>query len=182
MPRKAASIEYLQRLVAWAGSNAAFCGSTGITPGNLSAYLSGAKSISWKRLRRCTEQVFGTPPAFAPVFEGYDFTKNGKPTKADLPEVPGIYALFDSAMRALYYGKATNLYTEVRQTLNRKIREVRPWTGAKNLVFSDITTYISAYTIIRGDVDFRHDLEALCHKLFVNNTFNIKSGDFKRTS
>ena len=85
-------------------------------------------------------------------------------------------------MRTLYYGKAANLYTEVRQTLGRRIKEVRPWTGARNLSFLDITTYISAYGIERGDVDFRHDIETLCHKLFVNNTFNIKSGDFKRLS
>jgi hypothetical protein len=116
------------------------------------------------------------------VIEGYDFMQDGIPTIADLPKVAGIYAFFDSAMRAVYYGKATNLYAEVRQTLRRKIKEVRPWTGAKNLAFSHITTYISAYEIVRGDGDFRHDLEALFHRVFVNNTFNIKSGDFKRTS
>ena len=106
----------------------------------------------------------------------------GAPKTSDLPHSAGIYALFDSAMRVLYYGKAANLYREVRQTLGRRIGEVRPWTGAKNLTFSDITTYISAYEIVRGDADFRHDIEVLCHKLFVNNTFNIKSGDFKRMS
>ena len=182
MARKAASIEYLERLIEWAGSRVIFCKLTGIGSGNLSDYLSGQKPISWKRLKRCNEQVFGQPPAFIPILEGFDYMQHGSPTKLQLPEVPGLYALFDSAMRTLYYGKATNLYAEVRQTLGRGIKEVRPWTGAKNLRFSNITTYISAYVIERGDVDFRHDIETLCHKLFVNNTFNIKSGGFKRLS
>lgn len=180
MARKASTIEYLERLVEWAGNRADFCRLTGIGSGNLSDYLNARKPISWKRLHRCTSQVFGEPPAFRKVVEGFDIMMHGLPTAKDLPSIPGIYALFDSAMRTIYYGKATNLYTEIRQTLNRKVHEVRPWNGKKGIKFSDITAYVSAYQIIRGDAVFRHDLESLCHRMFVNNTFNIKSGSFKR--
>lgn len=180
MARKAATIEYLERLVEWSGGRKSFVNSTNIAPGNLSDYLSGKKSISWARLRRCNEQVFGESPAFVPLIEGHDFIKKGKPLKSKLTGGPGVYALFDSAMRVLYYGKATNLFTEVGQTLKRHVKEVRPWTGSKNLKFRDITRYISAYSIVRGDSDFRHDVETLCHKFFVNNTFNKNSGQFKR--
>jgi hypothetical protein len=182
MPRKAASVEYLDRLVNWCGSRGTFCNLTKITPGNLADYLNSQKAISWRRLKRCNEQIFGNPPAFIAVIEGHDYEKDGLPTVTLLPNGPGIYGLFDSAMRVIYYGKATNLNAEVRQSLSRRIREVRPWTAAKNLKFSHITKYISAYRIVRGDSDFRHDVEALCHKLFVNNTFNQNGGSFKRTS
>ena len=182
MARKAASIEYLERLLSWTNSRQEFCQLTNITPGNLSAYLNGTKSISWKRLKRCNEQIFGQPPAFIPVIEGHDLYAAGKPTTAMVPNCVGLYALFDSAMRVVYYGKATNLYAEIRQTLDRKVAEVKPWTGARNLKFEDISAYVSAYRFERGDANFRHDVEVLCHKLFVNNTFNKNSGTFKRKS
>jgi hypothetical protein len=85
-------------------------------------------------------------------------------------------------MRLLYYGKATNLRAEVAQTLRRKVGEVRPWTGAKNLTFKQVSVFLSAYEIRRGDSDFRHDVEALGLRLFVNNTFNKNGASFKRTS
>lgn len=182
MARSAATVEYLKRLIEWAGGKKSFCELTTITPSNLSDYLRGVKSIAWKRLHSATEQVFGVPPAFIPVLEGFDVTANGLPTLKILPNEPGIYGLFDSAMRVLYYGKASSLYFEVRQTLSRRVAEVRPWTGAKNLTLREITTYVSAYTISRGDETFRHDVEALGLRFIVNNTFNIKGGIFKRKS
>jgi hypothetical protein len=54
-------------------------------------------------------------------------------------------------MKLIYYGKATNLRVEVRQTLGRKVHGIQ-----------------------RGDAAFRHDIEALGLKLLVNNTFNKK--------
>jgi hypothetical protein len=182
MGRKGATIEFLERLVGWVGSKAGFCRLTGIKQPNLSDYLNGRKSISWKRLRSCTAHVFGQPPAFQPIIEGFDITRKGLPTVGDLPHERGVYALFDSAMRLLYYGKATDLYAEVRQTLGRKVAEVRPWTGKKNLTFRTITQFVSAYRILRGDADFVHDLEAFGLRLVVNNTFNKNGGSFKRRS
>jgi hypothetical protein len=182
MPRKAASVEYLNRLIEWAGGRPIFRQLTGITAGNLHAYENGGKTITWKRLRRCNEQIFGVAPAFIPIIEGYDFKSDGAPSAAELPAVPGIYGFFDSARRIIYYGKATNLYAEVRQTLNRHAKAVKSFTGARNLRFRDLTYYVSAYRIARGDADFRHDVEALCHKLFVNNTYNRNSGNFTRSA
>jgi hypothetical protein len=180
MARSAATVEYLHRLVEWAGGRKSFCTLTKITPSNLSDYLRGTKPIAWKRLRTATAEVFGVPPAFVPVLEGYDLDEKGLPTLRDLPKEPGIYGLFDSAMRVLYYGKAKSLYAEVRQTLGRKVAEVRPWSGAKNLTFREITRYISAYTVVRGDEAFRHDVEAFGLRFLVNNTFNKKGATFRR--
>lgn len=182
MGRKAATIEYLERLVEWAGSRANFASLTGIAQPNLTAYLNGGKRIAWKRLKSATQEVLGRAPAFLPIIEGYDLRAHGKPTLGVLPAEPGLYALYDSAMRVLYYGKATSLYAEVRQTLDRHVAEVRPWSGAKNLTFQQITAYLSAYRIVRGDADFRHDVEAFGLRLLVNNTFNKNGGKFKRTS
>jgi len=141
--------------------------------------LNGSKAISWKRLRTATREVFGEPPAFVPVVEGFDLAQ-GPPRHADLPNEPGIYALFDSAMRLIYYGKATSLYAEVRQTLSRHVSDVKPWTGTRDLTFGEVAVYLSAFTIARGDATFRHDIEALGLRLFVNNTFNKNSASFKR--
>jgi hypothetical protein len=182
MARRAATIEFLQRLVNWSGGNVTFCKLTGIKQPNLSDYLSGKKPISWKRIQKCTSHVFGQPPAIQPIIEGFDINAKGLPTVTDLPHERGLYGLFDSAMRLLYYGKATDLYAEVRQTLGRKVAEVRPWTGKKDLTFHTITKFVSAYRIIRGDADFIHDLEAFGLRLVVNNTFNKNGGSFKRKS
>lgn len=180
MGRKAATIEYLEKLVEWAGGNTAFCKNTGIKASNLSAYLAGDKSISWKRLESATRSVFGEPPAFVPIIEGHNYYKYGFPTQNQLPRESGIYALFDSTMRVIYYGRATKLYDEVRQTLNRNIAEVRPWNGKKDLQFKDITVYLSAFRIVRGDATFVHDLESFGLHFLVNNTFNKKGGTFTR--
>ena len=180
MARKAATIEFLDRVVGWAGGRGEFCRLTGVQPANLSSYLSGGKSVSWRWLKSATSKVYGEPPAFSPIIEGYDLPTNGLPTLLVLPKVRGVYALYDSAMRVIYYGKATSLYMEVRQTLKRGVQEVRPWNGAKNLTFRDISVYLSAYTVARGDADFVHDLEVFGLRLLVNNTFNKKGGNFKR--
>jgi hypothetical protein len=180
MARSAATVEYLLRLVDWAGGKKTFCSLTKITPSNLSDYLRGGKTIAWKRLHTATSQVFGVPPAFVALLEGHDLETHGLPTLSKLPKEPGIYGLFDSAMRVLYYGKATSLYAEVRQTLGRKVAEVRPWSGSKNLTLREITKYISAYTIARSDEAFRHDVEAFGLRFLVNNTFNKNGATFKR--
>jgi hypothetical protein len=84
MPRKAAAVEYLERLVKWAGGRRVLSAKTGIAAQNLSAYLNGAKSVSGKRLRGATAQVFGEPPAFQPILEGYDLRANALPKLSQL--------------------------------------------------------------------------------------------------
>lgn len=179
--RRAATVEFLDRLVDWAGGRGPFCDLTGVASSNLANYLnSNVKPPSWSWLERRARQVLGQPPAFIPLVEGHDLSS--KPRLPTLPRTGGIYALFDSAMRVVYFGKATSLYSEIRQTLRRPVKEVRPWTGKKNLKFQDIAAYLSAYEIARGDAKFRHDVEAVGLRLFVNNTFNTKGANFKRSS
>jgi hypothetical protein len=176
--RRRATVEYLEKLVGWAGGPRQFCALTDIQRSNLTAYLNSSKSISWKRLQRATEQVLAVPPAFVAIKEGQPYSA-GTSLKF-LPTTEGLYALFDSAMCLLYFGKAKNLRAEVRQTLGRKVGEVKPWTGGRNLTFKDVSSYISAYEVKRGDANFRHDVEALGLRLFVNNTYNRNHGAFKR--
>jgi hypothetical protein len=184
MGRPAATREYLTRLVDWAGGQAQFCALTGILQPNLSAYLSGAKNISWKRLQSATNHVFGTPPAFVKVLEGHDYSKDGRPSTQQLPRGPGVYAFFDSAMRVIYWGRARDLYAEVGQTLGRRLAKGRPWAGvgARRVPLNQVTKYISAYTISRSDDDFRHDVEALVLRILRNNTYNSNRGHFRRVS
>ena len=124
MGRKRATVEYLEKLVEWAGERTEFCRRTGILAPNLAAYLNGSKSISWRRLETARAEVFGEPPAIVPVVEGHDLRR--EPSLTILPKGGGIYGLFDSAMRLVYYGKAVNLRAEVGQTLKSKVREVVP--------------------------------------------------------
>jgi hypothetical protein len=46
----------------------------------------------------------------------------------------------------------------------------------------EITKYVSAYKIVRGDETFRHDIEVFGLRFLVNNTFNKNGGSFKRKS
>jgi hypothetical protein len=179
--RRAATIEFLARLVEWAGGRQKFCRLTAIHHGNLSDYLNGKKSITWKRLEAAARHVCGEPPAFEPLVEGWDLWTNGVPKRAQLTTDAGVYALYDSAMRTIYFGKAGNLDFEIRQTLKRDAPGVRHFTGHRKLKFEYVAVYLSAYRIIRGDADFRHDVEALGLKVLVNSTLNRRGAIFKRT-
>ncbi len=179
MSRHAATIEYLKRLVEWSGGDAEFCKAANVWQSNLSAYREGVKSLSWKWLHRKTAMVLGLPPAFIPICEGKPVI--GKTLSvSDLEDCSGLYALFDSTMEVIYVGKAAKLRTEVNQTLKRPIAEMRPWDGKKEVRFLDVTCFLSAYRIERGDAHFRHDVEALILRLFINNTYNKNKGRFKR--
>ena len=180
--RKSATVEFLERLVQFAGSRREFCDRTGIQPSNLADYLHRKKPVSWKLIETATAKLYTeSPPAFIPLVEGHNLHIHPG-TAGVLPAGPGLYALFDSAMRLVYFGKASNLRAEVSQTLRRRVAAVRPWTGARNLTFRGIATFLSAYEIAGGDADFRHDVEALGLRLFVNNTFNTNGARFIRTS
>jgi len=180
LTRKKQTQELLERLVEWAGGSKEFSHRTGIRPPNLYAYLrtKKPKPVSFKRLKRAAEQIFGEPPAFIPVLE-MDALKDGMISKKAVGTEPGIYALFDSAYRVIYVGKASNLYSEIQQTLSRRAREIHPLSSRK-ITYREITSYVSAYRVNRSDLPFRHDLEALLLRLIVNNTLNDRVGEFKR--
>jgi hypothetical protein len=180
MGRRTSTVEYLERLIKWAGGRKPFCQKTGIYAADVYSYLNGRKHVTWKRLHSATAQVFGEPPAILPKLEGWNLFEDGPPKFANISGEPGLYALFDSAMRVIYFGKTKNLYLEVRQTLRRHVAEVRPWTGKHNLRYADIASYLSAYTVARSDRALRHDLEVLVLRLLVNNTFNKNAGYFVR--
>jgi hypothetical protein len=180
MDLRPATVEYLIQLVAWSGGRQQFCAKTGVHVQNLSAYLNGTKRIAWKRLQAATRSVFGEPPAFVPVLELHDLRVDGIPALNKIGRESGVYALFDSAMRVLYFGKATDLYAEVRQTLKRSVDHVRTLDSRKTMKFGDVAAYLSAYYIPRSDATFRHDLEALGLRIMRNTTFNKNFGRFAR--
>jgi len=131
--RKSQTREFLDRLVEFAGGDPEFCALTGVLRPNLTAYRNGTKPISWKRLKKATQDVFGEPPAFIPLVEGLDLKE--KPHLPGIADGAGLYGLFDSAMRLIYWGKATSLRVEIRQTLKRRVDEVHPWKTGKKLRF-----------------------------------------------
>jgi hypothetical protein len=180
MGRKSATVEFLERLVALAGGRAEFKRRTGIKASNLSDYLRGKKRVGWDRLGSATHQVCGEPPAFVALVEQWDLWASGDPPKAQVGDVPGVYALFDSAHRCIYFGKATNLYTELRQTLNRTQTKIRTPTGASSERFRDLAAYASVFEIVRGDGAFVKDVESLVLRCFRNLTLNSNFGKFER--
>ncbi len=178
MGRPAATREFLEKLIEWAGSPAAFRQLTGIHASNLTDYRSGKKSIDWKRLRRAAAQVTGLP-SFAKLVEVYDIS-GGLPSVNDMPDVPGIYALYDYKKQPIYWGKATKLRAEIRQTLNRAIASKKAKGVYSGKTFKDVSNFISAYSIQRSDADFRTDIEAIGLRVFRGFLLNANNGDFQR--
>jgi hypothetical protein len=88
MGRRASTVEYLHRLIGWAGGRKEFTHKTGIYASDVSHYLNGKKIITWKRLWTATEQVFGEPPAFIPQIEGWNLFDNGPPKHAQIGSGP----------------------------------------------------------------------------------------------
>lgn len=178
MPRKPYNVELLQTLIDWAGGDASFRDATGIRIPDQRHYVNGTKSISLKRLRRAAEQVFGTPPAFVPEVERQPLPDS---LPGSLNGKPGLYAFFSSSGSLVYFGKATNLYAEINQTLKRNTPSIlfRGTTKTQHK-FRDVTKFYSAYHVPRGDSDFRHDVEALVLRAVLNDTFNVRVGYFKR--
>lgn len=98
-----------------------------------------------------------------------------------LPQLPGIYALYDSSGSAIYVGQATNLKQEVGQTLQRlmtfPVRLGNPNLSKKERrKYKEVATYLSAYAV--PSPRMRHNLEALLLRSFPNQSHNNKMGNF----
>lgn len=178
MPRKSHRAELTETLIAWAGGEEAFYQATGIRKADQRHYVAERKGISLKRLRRAAEQVFATPPAFLPVVERQPLPDR---ISVSLKGKSGLYAFFSSAGSLVYFGKASDLYVEINQTLKRATPSIlfKGTTKSKHS-FREVTKFYSAYHVTRGDEDFRHDVEALILRAVLNDTFNLRVGYFKR--
>lgn len=97
-----------------------------------------------------------------------------------LPTKPGIYILYSSSSEVLYVGQATNLRTEVRQTLDRAapvpIRFAPHLNQKTHPKFKKIATHISLYVVPSRRL--RHNLEALLLRISANQTHNTNFGKF----
>jgi hypothetical protein len=151
-----------------------FAKAIGKKPTNTSQYLSGAKKPGKRTLRGAVYHLgeWNVKPIFelAPI-----------PERSEIPETPGIYALYDSSSNLIYVGQALDLRAEIWQTLNRKTNfPVR--SGPKLSVkaqpkYKTITVKLSAYQVESGRL--RHNLEALLLRVFPNQSHNNKLGNFK---
>jgi hypothetical protein len=170
--------ELLSTLIDWAGGPASFASSTGIRVSDQNHYLAGRKGLRTDRLRRAAQEIFGTPPAFLPIVEREELPAA---LPASLRGKAGVYALFSSSGSLIYFGKATDLFAEIRQTLGRySPRTLVTGTAKITYRFRDLVAYFSAYEIQRGDAVFRHDVEALILRVARRDTLNTVGGHFGR--
>lgn len=141
---------------------------------NVSQYLSGSKKVGPRTLRSAVYHL-GEWEVKA-LFE-----VDAKPKLADIPQTPGIYALYDSSSSILYVGQATRLRDEISQTLNRKtnfpVRSGPHITKKVHPKYKEVTARISAYEV--QSPRLRHNLEALLLRIFPNQSHNNKLGTFK---
>ncbi len=154
---------------------AAFAKAIGKKRTNVSQYLSGSKEVGPRTLKSAVYHLGEWE--VKPVLE-----VQAKPTTlADIPQTPGIYALYDSSASILYVGQATRLRVEIRQTLNRTtnfpVRSGPQLTKKQRPKYKDITTRISVYQVLSPRL--RHNLEALLLRIFPNQSHNNKLGKFK---
>ena len=175
--RKAKTVEHLSTLIDWAGGKQGFEQLTGITVSEQDDYLAGNAIIPMNRLKKAGQQIFS--PGFEVLAE-----RDPLPTRLpnNLKRKGGLYALFSSSGALLYFGKATNLHFEINQTLNRNAPK-RLVVGTANAIytFRQLAHFYSAYHVIRGDSDLRHDLEALVIRTTRSDTLNTQGAHFKRT-
>lgn len=171
--------ELLREMVTFAGDNRKFCDKTGMKQSNLSNYLSNKSQMKPRTFLKYAFKLFGEPPAFR-ILAQYQKPVPKWPTN-DFKNSAGVYAFYDSAFRIIYFGKAKDFYSEIRQRLSMPATNIRIPGRTERPLFRDITHYISAFEIVRGDPDFRHDVEILVLHALVNSALNKNVGNFKRT-
>lgn len=142
---------------------------------NVSQYISGARKVGPGTLRsglyRLGEWHVNVVQELEPIPKRL----------SSLPTTPGIYSLYDSSGSILYVGQATNLRTEIRQSLARQAHfpvRLGPQLSKKaRPKYRDIATFLSAYEV--GSPRLRHNLEALLLRVFPNQSHNNKLGNFQ---
>jgi hypothetical protein len=141
---------------------------------NVSQYLSGSKKVGPRTLKTGVYHLGEW--IVKPLFE-----VEPRPNLTDIPQTPGIYALYDSSASIVYVGQATRLRAEISQALNRKANfpvRAGPYLAKKHRPrYKDITTRISVYEV--PSPRLRHNLEALLLRIFPNQSHNNKLGKFK---
>ena len=176
MGRRSKYREFLHTLEGITGlKRAAFARALGKKYTNLSQYLSGSKKVGPRTLKSAVYHLgeWGVTPLME---------VEPKPSSlSDIPQTPGIYALYDSSASLLYVGQATHLRTEITQTLNREtnfpVRTGPQLAKKRKPRYKDIATKISAYEVPSDRL--RHNLEALLLRVFPNQSHNNKLGKFR---
>ena len=171
-PRK---IETLQQLIDWAGGKEAFTERTGVQTGDINHYLKQNKKFSDDLLRKWVFEVCSDAPRIVALAEHLELPASG-PLPVMLSGKSGLYSLFDSAGRLLYFGMATDLRAEIAQTLGRNAPKFYVGDGHQVWRFKDISVFYSAYEVLGGDQKFRRMLEALVLRTVINDTHNQRVG------
>ena len=177
MSRYEKPVEFLQTLQEMSGLNARqFAKACGMKQPNMNNILNGKHVPKLSTVPKAAAHYFAWP-----VKKLFDL-KPLPDNLNELPNSPGLYALYDSGGNLLYVGKAMKLRREVSQTLDRKIPvSIRLERGGhlKTMKpkFRQLTRYLSLYEI--PDARVRHNLESLILRFVTNQTHNSNIGRFK---
>ncbi len=142
----------------------------------MSSYLNGSKKVSRGTARSAVAHLRDSWP----IEKVLEVEPIPKPLTG-LTTRPGVYALYGSSGDVLYVGQASNLRSEVSQTLNRKVNfalQRGPSISKKaHPKFKDIALRMSAYVV--EPPRLRHNLEALLLRIYLNEAHNNKMGSFR---
>lgn len=144
-----------------------FAQASGLQVQNTSAYLSGSKIPRRRVLSRVLTRLYGWT-----VLKVTEMAPLPSPL-SQLPQLPGVYVLYDSSGAVLYLGKATSFRSEIQQTLGRNVpRKLRlnPTLAKRNEPLRKLTTMHSLYRI--DDPGIRHKFEGLLLRIVPNQTHN----------
>jgi hypothetical protein len=175
MPRQPKNVEFLNLLSSLLELDGAeFARRIGKKASNVNAYLKGARIPQKKALLGATRHAFEWSVIALVEVEELE-SRLGL-----VPQVPGIYALFDSSSSVVYLGQALNLRTELNQALNRRcnfpVRRGPNLANKHHPRYKDIPTHLSAYQV--DSKRLRHNLEALLLGFFPNQSHNNKTENF----
>ena len=177
--RKHPNVEFLNTLkeIFEIQTNREFAKICGQQTSNISNYLNGNSIPQKKALRSCLTKFCESQWKIDPLMEIKKLPKNYN----EIPEKSGIYIIYSSSAQVLYVGKASNFRSEIKQTLGRKIpvgfRLAKDLNQTVKPKIGDLAQRISLYEISSGHL--RHNCEALLLRIFINQTHNLRVGNFK---